>query len=34
MEHAFGFDIPRALGEVCDSKRITLVVYGVFPAMA
>jgi nicotinamidase-related amidase len=27
MEHAFGLDIPRALGEVCDPKRIALLVY-------
>jgi nicotinamidase-related amidase len=27
MEHVFGLDIPRALGEVCDPKRITLLVY-------
>jgi nicotinamidase-related amidase len=27
MQHAFGLDIPRALGEVCDPKRIALLVY-------
>jgi biuret amidohydrolase len=27
MEHVFGLDIPRALGEVCDPKRIALLVY-------
>jgi biuret amidohydrolase len=27
MEHAFGLDIPRALGEVCDPKRVALLVY-------
>lgn len=27
MEHAFGLDIPRALGEVCDPKRIALLIY-------
>ena len=27
MEHAFGLDIPRTLGEVCDPKRIALLVY-------
>jgi biuret amidohydrolase len=27
MEHAFGLDIPRTLGEVCNPKRIALLVY-------
>jgi len=27
MEHAFGLDVPRTLGEVCDPKRIALLVY-------
>ncbi len=27
MEHAFGLDIPRTLEEVCDPKRMALVVY-------
>jgi nicotinamidase-related amidase len=27
MEHAFGLDIPRTLSEVCDPKRIALLVY-------
>ncbi|HEY9847092.1 MAG TPA: cysteine hydrolase [Candidatus Caenarcaniphilales bacterium] len=27
MEHAFGLDIPRALEEVCDPKRMALLVY-------
>jgi biuret amidohydrolase len=29
MEHAFGLEIPRTLGEVCDPKRIALLVYDV-----
>ena len=27
MEHAFGLDIPRTLEEVCDPKRMALLVY-------
>lgn len=27
MEHAFGLDIPQSLEEVCDRKRIALLVY-------
>lgn len=27
MEHAFGLNIPRTLEEVCDSKRMALLVY-------
>jgi hypothetical protein len=27
MEHAFGLDIPGTLGEVCNPKRIALLVY-------
>ena len=27
MERAFGLDIPRTLGEVCDSQRMALLVY-------
>jgi nicotinamidase-related amidase len=27
MEHAFGIDIPRTLEEVCDPRRMALVVY-------
>ena len=27
MEHAFGLDIPRTLDEVCDPRRLALLVY-------
>lgn len=27
MEHAFGLDIPRTLEEVCDPRRLALIVY-------
>ncbi len=27
MEHGFGLDIPRTLEEVCDPRRMALLVY-------
>jgi hypothetical protein len=29
MEHALGCEIPRTLGEVCDPKRMALLVYNM-----
>jgi hypothetical protein len=29
MEHAFGLEIARTLGDVCDRERIALLVYNM-----